>query len=113
MKSNKEIIEYLSPYLSIEGFCTKRLVMHMRVRGRMCDHLCIWFDIKSSWKGYGGTDTRHLSLKSHLTKNGFRYSENHGCYHRPYHKKDWGLYDSELHCDLGEVYKGEYLRVSY
>lgn len=111
MKTNKEIKEYLEPYTKMEGFYTKNLVTVQKVRGRIMDYLCVWFDVKGSWRGIGGTDTRHLSLKKHLTNNGFYYNEREGLYQRPY--KHIGVkikVPDDLFYDYESVYRREYLR---
>lgn len=111
MKSNKEIYEYLEPYLSEPGVYTKNLVVvSRRVRGRLCDHMCVFIDIKSSWYGYGGTNTRHQTIKNYLKNNGFRYCEENHLYYRPYFKKDMGTVDHQFDVDLREVFKTDWLR---
>lgn len=90
MKTNKEIIEYLKPYTQMKGNYYSTLVeIDEKVRGFICDVMVVRIDIKSSWIGVGGVDTRHQTIKQHLTKNGFRYSETGGCYIRPIPKKYW------------------------
>lgn len=91
MKTNKEVIEYLKPYTEMEGiYLPKKVVIYERERGIICDYMKVMIDIKSSWTGIGGTDTRHQTIKKYLTKNGFTYSPYGECYSRPYHKKYWG-----------------------
>ncbi len=90
MKSNKEIIEYLKPYTEMEGIYLKNKIMVTeKERGIICDYMIVQIDIKSSWKGIGGTDTRHQTIKQYLTKNGFIYNEHQHHYVRPYQKKYW------------------------
>jgi hypothetical protein len=90
MKTNKEIIEYLKPYTEMEGYTLSTLVeIDEKVRGLLYDMMVIRVDIKSSWIGIGGVDTRHQTIKQYLTKNGFRYNEYTHSYIRPYHKKYW------------------------
>ena len=90
MKSNKEIIEYLKPYTEMPGtFFETLVVINEKVRGMIYDYMVVQIDIKSSWVGIGGTDTRHQTIKQHLTKNGFFYNEYDHCYMRPYYKKYW------------------------
>lgn len=90
MKSNKEIIEYLKPYTEMEGIhFSKKVVIFEKVRGILFDRMEVMIDIKSSWIGVGGTDTRHQTIKQYLTKNGFVYNEYEGHYSRPYYKKYW------------------------
>ena len=88
-KSNKEIIDYLKPYTEMDGITLKGKVVIEKVRGLVMDIMVIHIDIKSSWIGIGGTDTRHQTIKQHLTKNGFWYNGMNMCYIRPYHKKNW------------------------
>jgi hypothetical protein len=90
MKSNKEIIEYLKPYTEMEGIYFKtKVVIEEKVRGPLYDYMVVYFDIKSSWEGVDGTNTKHQTLKQHITKNGFIYVEYQQCYMRPYYKKYW------------------------
>ncbi len=90
MKKNKEIIEYLKPYTEMGGIYLKtKVVVEEKVRGIFVDYMVVHIDIKSSWVGVGGTNTRHQTIKQYLTKNGFRYNEGVGSYQRPYYKKDW------------------------
>lgn len=90
MKTNKEIIEYLKPYTEMEGiYLSKKVVIFEKERSILFDFMVVMIDIKSSWIGVGGTDTRHQTIKQYLTKNGFVYNEYELCYRRPYYKKYW------------------------
>lgn len=90
MKTNKEIIEYLNPYTEMRGCTLSTLVeIDEKVRGLLYDMMIVRIDIKSTWYGIGGTNTRHQTIKQYLTKNGFQYRELSGDYMRPYYKKYW------------------------
>jgi hypothetical protein len=86
MKSNQEIMDYLKPYTEMKGNVYKTLV---EVIPNVNNQMYVFIDIKSSWKGIGGTDTRHYSIKKHLKNNGFLYDESMGCYFRSIYKKYW------------------------
>jgi hypothetical protein len=86
MKTNKEVLEYLKPYTEMKGVYLDTLVV---VHPNIMEYMWVYIDIKSSWKGIGGTDTRHQTIKQYLKKNGFRYDERGLCYFRPVHKKYW------------------------
>jgi hypothetical protein len=86
MKSNQEIMDYLKPYTEMEGNVYKTLV---EIIPNIDNQMYVFIDIKSSWIGIGGTDTRHYSIKKHLKNNGFLYDERLGCYFRSLYKKYW------------------------
>jgi hypothetical protein len=86
MKSNQEILDYLKPYTEMKGVVYKTLV---EIIPKINNQMYVFIDIKSSWKGIEGTDTRHYSIKTHLKKNGFLYDERLGCYFRFLYKKYW------------------------
>lgn len=90
MKTNKEIIEYLKPYTEMEGIYLDSLVeIDEKVRNVVYDIMVVYIDIKSAWKGVGGVDTRHQTIKQYLKTNGFEYIEYNNSYIRPYYKKYW------------------------
>lgn len=90
MKSNKDIIEYLKPYTEMEGIYLKtKVVITEKLRALDMDYMVVEIDVKTSWIGIGGTDTRHQTIKQYLTKNGFKYNGIMGSYYRPYLKKNW------------------------
>ena len=92
MKTNKEIIEYLTPYTQMEGTYLKtKVIINPKVRKIDTDYMVIQVDVMSAWrnptnyndKGKGET------IKSYLRRNGFRYNEYTLSYERPYYKKYW------------------------